>query len=105
MEEQNEEHSLEGDVQQAEQAPEPIRHEPRPELPKKLIKEPSKIARAIPAGIAKLKSFWIECKRVLRVTKKPDKQEFMTIVKISAIGMGLIGIIGFIIHFIKELLL
>jgi len=107
MEEQNEEHSLEGDVQQAEQAapqPEP-RHEPKAEIPKSFVRQPSRIASAIPAGIAKLKSFWIECKRVLRVTKKPDKQEFMTIVKISAAGMGIIGIIGFFIHFVKELLL
>lgn len=53
----------------------------------------------------KLRRFWIECKRVLRVTKKPDKKEFKLVVKISAIGMALMGIIGFLIHFIKELLI
>ncbi len=110
MEEQKpEEHSLEEDIEQVEQAPEPqsepVRHEQKSELPKNLVKQPSRIARFIPETIGKLKSFWIECKRVLRVTKKPDKQEFMTIVKISAIGMGVIGIIGFLIHFVKELLL
>lgn len=51
--------------------------------------------------LKKLKRFWIECKRVLRVTKKPDKQEFKLIVKISAIGMAVMGIIGFLIHFLK----
>jgi protein transport protein SEC61 subunit gamma-like protein len=46
----------------------------------------------------------LECKRVLRVTKKPDKQEFTTIVKISSIGMAIIGVVGFLVHFAKELL-
>ena len=54
--------------------------------------------------LKKLKRFWIECKRVLRVTKKPDKQEFKLVVKISALGMAIIGVVGFIIHFIKELI-
>ena len=52
----------------------------------------------------KLKRFWIECKRVLRVTKKPDGPEFKLVVKISALGMAVIGIIGFLIHFIKEII-
>ena len=29
--------------------------------------------------------------------KKPDKKEFTTIAKVSAIGLGLIGLMGFII--------
>ncbi len=51
-----------------------------------------------------LKKFITECKRVLRITKKPDREEFLTIVKISSIGMGLIGLIGFIVFFIKHIL-
>ncbi len=55
-------------------------------------------------GLTKrLKRFWIECGRVLKVTKKPDGKEFKLIVKISAIGMALIGIIGFILSFLKEI--
>ena len=54
--------------------------------------------------IAKLKEFIGECKRVLMVTKKPTKVEFKTIVKVSAIGMGLIGLFGFLIFMLKELL-
>jgi len=53
----------------------------------------------------KLKRFGKECRRVLKVTKKPDKQEFITIVKVSALGMAIIGVIGFLISLIKELLL
>jgi len=44
-----------------------------------------------------LKSFAKQCIRVWRLLKKPDKQEFTTIAKVSAIGLGLVGIIGFII--------
>ncbi len=54
--------------------------------------------------IAKLKEFINECKRVLMVTKKPTKVEFKTIVKVSAIGMGLIGLFGFLIFMLGQLL-
>jgi protein transport protein SEC61 subunit gamma-like protein len=53
----------------------------------------------------KFKRFLVECRRVLKVTKKPDKFEFTTIVKVSGLGMAVIGIVGFIISLIKELLL
>ncbi|MBW2990989.1 protein translocase SEC61 complex subunit gamma [Candidatus Woesearchaeota archaeon] len=53
----------------------------------------------------KLKDFWIQCRRVLRVTKKPDKQEFLTIVKVSGLGILVIGLIGFILSFIKQIIL
>ncbi|MBN1502203.1 protein translocase SEC61 complex subunit gamma [Candidatus Woesearchaeota archaeon] len=45
----------------------------------------------------KLKTFFIECKRVLKVTKKPTGEEFKNIVKVSALGMILIGFVGYII--------
>ncbi len=49
-----------------------------------------------------LKEFIKECKRVLSVTKKPSAAEFKTIVKISGLGILLIGFIGFLIHFARE---
>jgi len=52
----------------------------------------------------KLKHFITECKRVLKVTKKPSNDEFKNIVKVTGIGILIIGLIGFAIHFIKELL-
>ena len=52
----------------------------------------------------RFKDFAQECKRVLKVTKKPSKFEFKTIVKVSGLGMAIIGIIGFLIHFIKMLI-
>ena len=45
----------------------------------------------------KFKSFLLKCKRVWRVLKKPSKQEFQMIAKVSAIGIAILGIIGFLI--------
>lgn len=84
--------------------PEKVKVEPVEELPPKLVEEPKHIGAPVPGKIERLKAFIMECKRVLRVTKKPDKQEFTTIVKISAIGIAIIGFIGFLVHFAKELL-
>jgi protein transport protein SEC61 subunit gamma and related proteins len=52
----------------------------------------------------RLKTFTGESIRVLKVTRKPNKFEFMTIVKVSGIGMLAIGFIGFFITMIKQLL-
>lgn len=52
---------------------------------------------------AKLKNFLMESKRVFLITKKPTKQEFKIIVKVSAIGMLLIGFVGFLITLISKL--
>lgn len=51
----------------------------------------------------KLKSFIGECLRVLRVTKKPDAIEFKTIVKVSGLGILIIGLVGFVIQMVKLL--
>ena len=49
----------------------------------------------------KVKSFVGECIRVLRITKKPTGMEFKTIVKVSGIGILVIGLLGFIVQMIK----
>ena len=49
----------------------------------------------------KARGYIIEYKRVLRVTKKPTKEEFKAIVKVSALGILLIGAIGFSIRLIQ----
>jgi len=81
----------------------PVQAKPKEEVSKKLQNEPKAIGAPIPGKFDKLKTFIVECKRVLRVTKKPNKEEFQTIVKVSAIGMGIIGVLGFLVHFIKEI--
>jgi len=45
-----------------------------------------------------------EWKRVLRITKKPDAFEYKTIVKISALGIAIIGTVGFLIYMLREIL-
>ncbi len=52
----------------------------------------------------KFKAYVQECRRVLRVTKKPNSDELKTIVKVSGLGMIIIGLIGFIISAVKQLL-
>ena len=52
----------------------------------------------------KMKRFGKECWRVLRITKKPTKEEYKTIVKVSGLGILIIGLIGFVIQMIKQLL-
>lgn len=52
----------------------------------------------IKALTGRLKSFLTECRRVLQVTKKPTKVEFLTIVKVSGLGILVIGLIGFLIE-------
>jgi protein transport protein SEC61 subunit gamma-like protein len=51
--------------------------------------------------IQRLKEFGKECIRVLKVTKKPTNEEFKVIVKVSGLGILLIGLIGFIIQIIR----
>ncbi len=51
-----------------------------------------------------LKEFLIECRRVLRITKKPTRDEFQTIMKVSGLGMLVMGVIGFLVGLIRELL-
>ena len=47
---------------------------------------------------AKLKKRLKEYGRVLRITKKPGVEEFKSIAKVTAIGLLLIGLIGFLMH-------
>jgi protein transport protein SEC61 subunit gamma-like protein len=53
--------------------------------------------------ITKSKRFIKECVRVIRVTKKLLGVEFKTIVKVSGLGIIIIGLIGFVITMIKTL--
>lgn len=52
----------------------------------------------------KFKGFCKECLRVLKITKKPGREEYKTIVKVSGLGIIIIGLIGFLIQIIKQTL-
>jgi protein transport protein SEC61 subunit gamma and related proteins len=45
----------------------------------------------------KLKSFVLQCKRVWMILRKPSRKEFTTIAKVSAIGIIILGLLGFLI--------
>ena len=49
-----------------------------------------------------LKSFMRQCIRVWHLLKKPDKIEFTTVAKVSAVGLTLIGTLGFLITLIMK---
>jgi protein transport protein SEC61 subunit gamma-like protein len=53
--------------------------------------------------LTKIKSFFIQCKRVWMVLKKPTKKEFTNIAKIAGIGILIIGFLGFLIALIMKI--
>jgi len=52
--------------------------------------------------IEKIKSFFVKCKRVWFSLRKPTREEFQTVAKISAIGIAALGAIGFLISIIMK---
>jgi len=44
-----------------------------------------------------LRSFIAQCGRVWRILRKPDGREYKTTAKVAAIGLAVIGLIGFLI--------
>lgn len=50
-----------------------------------------------------LRTFYKECVRVFKITKKPTTEEYKAIMKVSALGILLIGFIGFLIKLIEQL--
>ncbi|MCD6478135.1 MAG: protein translocase SEC61 complex subunit gamma [Candidatus Aenigmarchaeota archaeon] len=52
----------------------------------------------------KIISFLKNCVRVLKVTRKPTKEEYIAAVKITGLGIILIGSIGFIIFLIFKII-
>ena len=53
---------------------------------------------------SRLKRFLKETWRVLRITKRPNRDEFKNLVKVTGLGIAIIGALGFIIFLIKQLL-
>lgn len=51
----------------------------------------------------KLGSFLVQCKRVWQVLRKPTAEEFKAIAKVSAIGILIIGAVGFLIADVMKL--
>ncbi len=50
-----------------------------------------------------LKPFFEKCIRVWHLLRKPTAQEFKSISKISAFGIGVIGLLGFLVALIVNI--
>ncbi len=55
--------------------------------------------------VLKLKRQLKEFKRIIRISKKPSKDEFINIIKICGLGVLLIGSIGFTIQVIYQIIM
>jgi len=51
-----------------------------------------------------LKSFLSQCQRTIKLAVKPGKSELWLSVKICLLGIGAIGIIGFVIKLLSSVL-
>ncbi len=54
------------------------------------------------ASISKWKERLSLYRRTIDVARKPDKEEFMSAAKITALGLALLGVIGFLIFLVYE---
>ena len=52
--------------------------------------------------VQKLKSFFVQSKRVWMALKKPTRKEFEQVTKISAVGIVVIGFVGFLVSNIMK---
>jgi|GEM_PF-1070352 len=57
-----------------------------------------------PSIFTKLKNKLSEFARVIKIAKKPTKEEYIAIAKASAIGILVVGAVGFVIHMIVQLI-
>ena len=52
---------------------------------------------------ASTNDFLKQCKRLLRVARKPDREEYFQFSKVTALGIAIIGVIGFIFVLVATL--
>ena len=51
-----------------------------------------------------INQFLRQCRRVLYVSRRPDMEEYVNVAKVTGIGIIIIGVIGFIISLVAQLL-
>jgi len=49
-----------------------------------------------------MREFIQNCKRLFQVARKPDRDEYFQVAKITGLGIILIGMLGFIIMFVAS---
>ena len=52
----------------------------------------------------RIDKFVKDSKRVLKVSRRPDAQEYRELAKVSAIGVVIIGVMGFVIFLLGSLI-
>lgn len=52
----------------------------------------------------RVKRFIKETLRVIHITKKPTPQEYKSLLKVTAIGIAILGVLGFVVFLVKQLL-
>ena len=45
-----------------------------------------------------------DSKRVLKVSRKPDKQEYLELAKVTSLGVVIVGVIGFVVFLLGALI-
>ncbi|HLD11104.1 MAG TPA: protein translocase SEC61 complex subunit gamma [Candidatus Nanoarchaeia archaeon] len=55
--------------------------------------------------LTKFKTFLIESKRVWQLTKKPNKNELITVLKVTGLGLLILGVMGSLINIIWQIFL
>ncbi len=51
-----------------------------------------------------MRKFLHNCKRVIQIAKKPDKTEYMLVVKVTGLGILLVGFVGFVILLLSQII-
>ncbi|MDD5417066.1 MAG: protein translocase SEC61 complex subunit gamma, partial [Candidatus Aenigmarchaeota archaeon] len=80
----------------------PVQPVQQPQQQQKPVEKP--VEREKKPGIfSKIKGKLEQYKRTIEVARKPNKEEFMSSIKITGLGILLLGFIGFIIYMIYHL--
>lgn len=51
-----------------------------------------------------IRSFLSSCKRLLKLVGRPSREEIWLYIRISVIGIGVLGVMGFVVKFIASML-
>ena len=54
-----------------------------------------------PQKRSRIKKFFKETVRVMRILKKPSREEYKNLVNVTGLGIAIVGIIGFAIFMVK----
>jgi len=55
--------------------------------------------------VQKLVSFIGQCRRIVTIATKPSRKDFIDLAKVVAAGVAVLGLIGFILYLVFNLLL